>query len=524
MSDEVYWEKRAEYITNLQFDKTDNYIFDLDLEYKKALESIQKQINEIYSKCDITRIAYHAKLARLKELKAQINNVINPLYDKQQKDLTEFLGGVYKDTYYKNIFEIYKGLGIGINFVKVDNKAIQKILKEPWNDANYSDRIWNNKKLLVKELQSVLTQSFIRGDSIDKTSKIVANRVHVANGAARRLVNTESAYITSKATLDGYSNSGFLKQYEILATLDLHTSKICRHMDGKVFDLDKKEIGCNAPPFHPNCRSTTIPYFEDAIDEERIARDHKGNTYYVNGNTEYEDWYKEHVANNPDVLAEEKKNQNKSNDKKQHEKYKEVLGKEIPKSFEDFQDLKYNNTEIWNNLKNDFKIVNSYDTDFGYVSPQKILELDKLAFEAKRNNQISKYKTQGNFAILQYNNKVKFASSRIASSDDNEYIKYKGDKEQLVLLKEKRKFKTADLGDMVDGKENTVPRYYDTEAKFFEFLADTLDKENIKEIFMLSEKKMCESCRKVANQFIKTYPDVKVNVVSGRTFDGWKGR
>lgn len=46
----------------------------------------------------------------------------------------------------------------------------------------------------------------------------------------------------------------------------------------------------------------------------------------------------------------------------------------------------------------------------------------------------------------------------------------------------------------------------------------------LKEIYMLSEKAMCESCQDVAKQFIDLYPDVKVNVVSGTRLDNWKGR
>lgn len=99
-----------------------------------------------------------------------------------------------------------------------------------------------------------------------------------------------------------------------------------------------------------------------------------------------------------------------------------------------------------------------------------------------------------------------------------------GDKDKLVLFKDNREFITKDLGEIVDGKINEIPRYYDTEAKFFEFLNDRVKTENINEIFMLSEKSMCESCKSVTKQFIEKYPNVKVNIVSGRTFDGWKGR
>ncbi|MEW8955597.1 polymorphic toxin type 50 domain-containing protein, partial [Clostridium sp.] len=298
------------------------------------------------------------RVTRLQALQTQIRNSLENLYVKQQDGATKLLGGIYKDTYYRNIYEVHKGLGIGINFAKLDTNTINKVITEPWHGDNYSSRIWKNKEKLIMELQTNLTQAFIRGDSIDKTSKIVTERMEVAKNRARTLVNTESANIVSKATFNSYDSSGVVKEYEILATLDLHTSKICRSMDGKIFKVSEKEIGVNAPPFHPNCRTTTVAYFPDSLDVERIARDHEGNTYYVDGSMNYEQWYKENVANNPKALAEEKKVQNKSSDKQQFEKYKEILGKEIPKSFADFQELKYNNINEWDKLELTYKDQN----------------------------------------------------------------------------------------------------------------------------------------------------------------------
>lgn len=295
MKNRAYWEKRVEYISNLQFDKSDSYILNLDEEYEKDLESIQREIELVYKKYDIGSMPYSAKIARLKILKAQIESKLYFLFEKQEKDLTNLLYEIYKDTYHRNIFELYKGLGIAVNFIKINDKAIEKTIKEPWYGLNYSKRVWRDRKALTKELQTALMQSFIRGDSIDKTSKIIANKMNVGKGVARRLVNTESAYITSKATLQGYTNSGVVKRYQILATLDIKTSDRCRRMDSKDFSLEEWEVAVTAPPFHANCRTTTIPYFEDDIDVERIARDSNGNSYYVAGNMKYEEWYKEHV-------------------------------------------------------------------------------------------------------------------------------------------------------------------------------------------------------------------------------------
>lgn len=340
MKSKDYWKKRSEQVARKQYKKVDKYINSMQLEYEIAKDSIQKDIESFYARFatnneitldearkllnsnelrefkmglkefrkkaknnpdgiwtqELNNVYYKTRVSRLEALKAQIQVKVNSLSTSQLEGTTKLLNGIYEDTYYRNIYEVHKGLGIGINFAKLDTNTIDKVIKEPWYGDNYSSKIWKNKDKLIMELQTNLTQAFIRGDSIDKTSKLIAERMNVAKNRARTLVNTESSYITSKATFDSYSRSGVVKQYEILATLDLRTSKICRAMDGKVFNLSEKEIGVNAPPFHPNCRTTIVAYFDDAIDEERIARDSDGEVYYVDGKMKYEDWYNKYVS------------------------------------------------------------------------------------------------------------------------------------------------------------------------------------------------------------------------------------
>ena len=71
--------------------------------------------------------------------------------------------------------------------------------------------------------------------------------------------------------------------------------------------------------------------------------------------------------------TERKKVLNYSSDKKQYEKYKSVLGKEnLPKTFDLFQDLKYNNIKEWELLKN-YKM----SIQIGELSPLSNFELYK---------------------------------------------------------------------------------------------------------------------------------------------------
>ena len=84
-----------------------------------------------------------------------------------------------------------------------------------------------------------------------------------------------------------------VEEYEIVATLDSHTSSICQEQDGKVYKMNDYQPGVTAPPFHNYCRSTTVPHFNDDYDikDTRAARDEKGNTYYVENDVKYKEWY-----------------------------------------------------------------------------------------------------------------------------------------------------------------------------------------------------------------------------------------
>ena len=89
-----------------------------------------------------------------------------------------------------------------------------------------------------------------------------------------------------------------MEEFEIVATLDSHTSDICREMDGKHFLMKDFQPGVTAPPFHVWCRSTTVPYFDDEWGRsgERAARGEDGKTYHVPGDMKYADWKEQYIG------------------------------------------------------------------------------------------------------------------------------------------------------------------------------------------------------------------------------------
>lgn len=131
----------------------------------------------------------------------------------------------------------------------------------------------------------------VNDEAIRNMEKFVDKKFKNAKAQARRLVMTEQAFFSSAAQGQCYRELG-IEKFEIVATLDSITSEICQNLDGKVFDTKDHQPGVTANPFHVECRSTTVPFFDDefGFGGQRAARDKDGKTYYVPDDMKYEDW------------------------------------------------------------------------------------------------------------------------------------------------------------------------------------------------------------------------------------------
>lgn len=238
---------------------------------------------------------YRAKLSRVEELKAKINFEVQRLKGKVVDETTDILSDTYTEGYYNTIFNNQKLFGFGTDFVGLNARAVQKAILTPYMEENYKDVYWRNNKNLELILNQQIPQGILLGYNPKKVASIAETKLKTDYNKTVRLVRTEYNLILNDSIAAGYKACG-IEKYELLATLDSRTSEICQELDGMVVDLNKKEVGINYPPFHPNCRTTTVPYFEpDEIDEEygigtRIAKGEDGKYYKVPANTTYKEW------------------------------------------------------------------------------------------------------------------------------------------------------------------------------------------------------------------------------------------
>lgn len=234
---------------------------------------------------------YH--ISKLEALKVQTQHSLEVMYAKQFGTMHGALSDAFESGYYHTAYELQHGFNVGWDIAGLDQAQIEKVLAKPWaaDGYNFSERIWGNKNKLISEVHNELSRNIMLGADPQKAIDSLAKKMNTSKNNAGRLVMTEEAYFSSAAQKDCFESLG-VEQYEIVATLDSHTSDICRILDGKHFPMKDYQPGVTAPPFHVYCRSTTVPYFDEQFDiGERAARDEEtGKTYYIPDDMNYQEW------------------------------------------------------------------------------------------------------------------------------------------------------------------------------------------------------------------------------------------
>ena len=346
MRNDKYWANRMRILEEALLDTGYEYVKNLERQYDLAIRSLEKEIESWYQRFaaengmtlaearrllttkELTEFRWTVEeyikygqenavsqawlkqlknasarvhISRLDSLKLHLQQQAEALHGAQSEALDKALCELYETGYYRTAYEIQRGIGVGWSLHGLTGDEIRKVLSRPWTlDAQtFSDRIWSNKEALVNKVNTELTQMIMRGSAPDKTIQAVAKRFNVSKSQAGRLVMTESAAFANEARKDCFRNLG-VERYIIVETLDNETCALCGQLDGKVYPMSEYQVGVTAPPFHPWCRGTTAPYFEDLEGlGDRAARDNEGKVYDVPRGMTFEEWKKQTIQKAP---------------------------------------------------------------------------------------------------------------------------------------------------------------------------------------------------------------------------------
>lgn len=338
----------------------DSLISDRDYnQIKRILENNPKtkQRKELLKKLDTPPYQYRIK--RLENIQSQLDKLMNEVY-KVEKDVSTdcYINSAF-NAYYRNVYNLQKGMKVAYQFDMLDPELIDSMLKSRWSGKNYYNRIWDNTNALAESLKDEMLMGVLTNKTEKEMADTIMNKFAVGAYQARRLIQTESAAMTAFADQQAFKDAGIEKEM-FIAVHDSRTSQICQHHDRSIVEIAKAKVGVNVPPLHPNCRSHMIPYIEGVTDamKKRQRNPVTNKDEVVDVSENYDQWLKrqqeEHGVDTVNSFME--KTKNASSDRKQYNKYIDVLGKEnMPTSLSKFQDMKYNDVEKFNDLKLHFK-------------------------------------------------------------------------------------------------------------------------------------------------------------------------
>lgn len=246
-------------------------------------------------------------------------------------------------------------------FKRMSTSQVDKVMRMNWKGSNYSKRIWKNTDLLADQLKELFTAREMSGMSERDMAKALQERFEVSMFNARRLIRTEAAFVSNQARLMGWRENG-VKSYVLNAVLDERTSKICRLKDGKHFPIE--DAVCdgpdgNYPPFHSFCRTVAVAYFgKDTFVGHHLVNNPIGHSFEMPAGTTYQQWEKALInkyggRDNYDRLLAEK--QSETEDRALFDQYTPILGDDMTKDFQAWQDLRYNGGRDWQLTKLDYQ-------------------------------------------------------------------------------------------------------------------------------------------------------------------------
>lgn len=268
---------------------------------KEILASVTETIAKVQKAGGEWSYANQSALTRSRGLFEQIGEQIKALGQKEQITFRQGLSNIYTDQFLRQVYDLGQSITVKANFNRLNPALIQKTLDYPWSGAMFSDRLWQDKERLGRNLRVGLTQSMILGEGIPQITYRINKGIDTARYNAERVARTETKRVTYCAHDDIYKDTGVEElKYRCANGGDSRTCQYCRADNGKVFKRGEEPT----LPRHPNCRCVYIPVVSDTFEDNELNE----LTGSVRGAENYEKWREAEVKKQEEVKPVEKVN------------------------------------------------------------------------------------------------------------------------------------------------------------------------------------------------------------------------
>ena len=266
---------------------------------KEILASVTETIAKVKKAGGDWSYANQSALTKSRGLFEQIGEQIKALGQKEQITFRQGLSNIYTDQFLRQVYDLGQSVTVKANFNRLNPALIQKTLDYPWSGAMFSDRLWQDKERLGRNLRVGLTQSMILGEGIPQITDRINKGIDTARYNAERVARTETKRVTYCAHDDVYKDTGVKElRYRCANGGDSRTCQYCRADNGKVFKRGEEPT----LPRHPNCRCVYIPVVSDTFEDNELNE----LTGSVRGAENYEKWREAEAKKQEEVKPVEK--------------------------------------------------------------------------------------------------------------------------------------------------------------------------------------------------------------------------
>lgn len=335
-------------------------------------KKIEKLI-EIYKEAEKRLIKTIAE----KEIKGNVTTFYKEMLKQVQQELlrlkifnTQWATDITKQLYIQAYEEALSDLGISDNtLTQLHKEAIELIAENIVSSLNEATNLVGRQiedKIREIGLNSTANK-FATGNTIKQMQKELVNSLidegltGIKDKLGRNTLISVYAETLARSIVAETQNTcvkNTMKEHgKDLVKMTSHYGccPICAVYEGRVYSISGKDSRFpslkSLPGFkdgynnlHPRCRHRIRPYIEKYNDVEKDMK---------NSNRPFE-VDKDKEASVRKYQEEQKEKARLRNDKKQYERYKQVLGKEIPKNLQNFRKIKYNDSKKWNEIKEQF--------------------------------------------------------------------------------------------------------------------------------------------------------------------------
>ena len=232
--------------------KVDN--FDVEAFKNKAKQYVETK--DFSEKANKELKKYNTKMyvSREELLKGQLNGLIDYFTAETENKLSDYMHDAVER-------EIKRQAGILGDNVEITPQKVTSIVNADFGNTTWSKRLWSNMDELRDDVQRIASHVVLRGRHPNEFVSELRKKHDVATSDAKRLLITEAARVQTLAQKEYYTATlGEGARYQFVAKVDEKTSKTCLSHNGNIYKVKDMTPGLNAPPLHPHCRSSTIPF------------------------------------------------------------------------------------------------------------------------------------------------------------------------------------------------------------------------------------------------------------------------